>query len=139
EAGGWLSEGHGIDLAMLATAADLETQANGATHMGNDDALLMSEAAHVRIINVSCPRQLLSVMRWVMEGNRGLLYIRVLRSAAPAIYPPAQEFEFGKAYYATRPDGEARATVITSGRGVFEAIGAAEQLSARGIGIDVLD
>src|SRR5690606_28346056 len=36
EAKGWLSEGHGLDLTMLATAADLETQSNGATHMGND-------------------------------------------------------------------------------------------------------
>jgi transketolase len=42
EAGGWLSEGHGVDLALLATAADLETQANGATHMGNDDAVILA-------------------------------------------------------------------------------------------------
>ena len=34
---GWLSEGHGLDLTMLATAANFETRTNGATHMGNDD------------------------------------------------------------------------------------------------------
>jgi hypothetical protein len=28
---GWLSEGHGLDLTMLATAANLETRTNGAT------------------------------------------------------------------------------------------------------------
>ncbi len=138
EAGGWLSEGHGIDLAMLATAADLETQANGATHMGNDDALLLSEAAHVKIINVSCPQQLLAVMRWVMEGNRGLVYIRVLRAPAPAIYGPDFTFEFGRAYAVRSPE-KPRATIITSGRGVFEAIGAADRLEARGIGVEVLD
>ena len=35
---GWLSEGHGLDLTMLATASNFETRTNGATHMGNDDA-----------------------------------------------------------------------------------------------------
>jgi transketolase len=138
EDGGWLSEGHGLDYAMLATAADLDTQANGATHMGNDDALILNEAAHIRIINVSCPRQLLAVMQWVMEGNRGLLYIRILRAPAPALYGADFEFEFGKAY---RPrDTEApQATLITSGRCVHEALGAAEQLDAKGIPIEVVD
>jgi hypothetical protein len=68
---GWLSEGHSIDLTMVATAADLETQSNGATHMGNDDALLFNEAAHVKIINVSCPQQLLGILKWIVEGNKG--------------------------------------------------------------------
>ena len=36
--GGWLSDGHGLDLTMLATAANFETRTNGATHMGNDDS-----------------------------------------------------------------------------------------------------
>lgn len=138
EAGGWLSEGHGIDLTMLATAADLETQSNGATHMGNDDALLLAEAGHVRIINVSCPRQLLAVMQWVMEGNRGILYIRVLRAAAKAIYDADYTFEFGRAYTVTRVSDPA-ATLITSGRGVHEALDAAAQLESRGIHLEVLD
>ena len=138
EDGGWLSEGHGLDYAMLATAADLETQANGATHMGNDDALILGDAAHIRIINVSCPRQLLAVMRWVMEGNRGLLYIRVLRAPAPALYGPDFEFEFGKAYRPRDADAP-KAIVITSGRMVHEALGAAEQLDSKGIPIEVVD
>ena len=37
---GWLSEGHGLDLTMLATAANFETRTNGATHMGNDDCIV---------------------------------------------------------------------------------------------------
>lgn len=138
EAGGWLSPGHGIDFTMLATAADLETQSNGATHMGNDDALLLNEAAHVKIINVSCPQQLLGVMKWIMEGNRGILYVRVLRAPAPAVYGPDFEFEFGKAYTA-RASANAAATVITSGRCLFEALGAAEGLADKGIEVEVVD
>src|SRR5436190_21519646 len=54
---GWLGEGHGLDLTMLATAANFETRTNGATHMGNDDATIFDGVAHVRIIDVSCPQQ----------------------------------------------------------------------------------
>lgn len=138
EADGWLSEGHGLDLTLLATAADLETQSNGATHMGNDDALLMAEGAHVRIINISCPRQLLAAVKWVMEGNRGIVYMRVLRAPAAALYPSDFAFEFGAAYRpraVENPD----ATIVTSGRGVHEALAAADELATRGIQVEVVD
>ena len=138
ESGGWLSEGHGLDLTFLATAADLETQANGATHMGNDDALLMNEVAQLRIINVSCPRQLLAVMKWVMEGNRGLVYARVLRAPAPVVYGSDFVFEYGRAYTLRSAD-EPAATLITSGRGVHEALAAADRLAATGIELEVID
>ncbi len=137
-ADGWLSEGHGLDLTMLATAADLETQSNGATHMGNDDALLMAEGAHVRIINISCPRQLLAALKWVMAGNRGIVYMRVLRAAAVALYPADFTFEFGKAYR-PRPVSNPEATIVTSGRGVYEALAAADRLSAAGVAVEVVD
>ena len=55
----WLSEGHGLDLTLLATAPNLETRTNGATHMGNDDITIFDGIAHLKIIDVSCPRQLL--------------------------------------------------------------------------------
>ncbi len=45
---GWLSEGHGLDLTMLATAANFETRTNGATHMGNDDCTIFDGMAHVQ-------------------------------------------------------------------------------------------
>ena len=47
--------------------------------MGNDDITMFDAIAHLRIIDVSCPRQLLAVMQWIMEGNRGLVYVRVMR------------------------------------------------------------
>lgn len=82
--GGWLAEGHGLDLTMVATAPNLETGTNGATHMGNDDITIFDGMAHLKIIDVSCPQQLLGIMRWIMEGNRGLVYLRVMRAASNA-------------------------------------------------------
>ena len=90
---GWLGEGHGLDLTMLATAANFETRTNGATHMGNDDATIFDGLAHLQIVDVSCPQQMLSLMKWTMEGNRGLLYVRVMRTPSAVIYGSDYVFE----------------------------------------------
>jgi transketolase len=135
---GWLSEGHGLDLTYLATGPDLDTRTNGATHMGNDDTLAFASVAHLKIITASCPRQLLDIMRWIMEGNRGLVYLRVLRASAPVLYNEDFAFEFGKAYTLCESSEDA-ATVITSGRGVHEALKAAAECSSQGIRIGVVD
>ncbi|HKB43815.1 MAG TPA: transketolase C-terminal domain-containing protein [Chitinophagaceae bacterium] len=135
---GWLSKGHGIDLTMVATAPDLETQSNGATHMGNDDVLLFNEVAQVKIINVSCPQQLLGVMKWIMEGNKGIVYLRVLRAPSTVIYDADFTFEFGKAY-TLRKSVDPDAFIVTSGRGVYEALGAATIVETKEIYVDVID
>ncbi|SEI52573.1 Transketolase [Dyadobacter sp. SG02] len=137
-ANGWLSEGHGIDLTLVATAADLETQSNGATHMGNDDALMLAEAAYVQIINVSCPQQLFSIIRWIAEGNRGIIYLRVLRAPSEVIYPVDFQFEPGKSY-AVRNFASPDACIVSSGRGVYEALAASEMLEKAGRHVNVID
>jgi transketolase len=123
-AGGWLSEGHGLDLTMLATASNFETRTNGATHMANDDATIFDGMAHLKIIDVSCPRQLLATMQWIMEGNRGLVYLRVMRTPSAVLYGKDYAFEFGKGQVLQRSTGD-RAVIVSSGRGVHEAIAAA--------------
>ncbi len=135
---GWLSEGHAIDLTMVATAADLETQSNGATHMGNDDVMMINESAHVKIINVSCPQQLLGVMKWIAEGNKGIIYLRVLRAAAQAIYPSDFEFVFGKSYKVWG-NSAPQASIVSTGRGVHEAIDACKVLEKEGLHLEVID
>jgi transketolase len=137
-ASGWLSEGHGLDLTMLATASNFETRTNGATHMANDDNLVFDAIGHLKIIDVSCPQQMLAVMKWIMEGNRGLVYVRLMRTGSPVIYGPEYSFEFGKGHVIRESAGDA-AVVVSSGRGVHEAIGAARLCAKRGIGVTVVD
>jgi transketolase C-terminal domain/subunit len=133
---GWLSEGHGLDLTLLATAANFETRTNGATHMGNDDNTTFDAMAHLRMIDVSCPQQMLGVMKWIMEGNRGLLYVRVMRTPSAVLYPSDYAFEFGKGAF-VYGDRDHDAVIISSGRGVHEGIAAARQ--AGGMRIAVVD
>ena len=135
---GWLSEGHGVDLTYLATASNLDTRVNGATHMGNDDIVVFSGVAGVKIIDVACPNFLVSVMKWIMEGNRGINYVRMMRAASGVIYEPGVEFEYGKAYW-VRGDENAQAVIVSSGRGVHEAIAAVELLAEKGVTAAAVD
>ncbi len=135
---GWLSDGHGLDLTFLATAANFETRTNGATHMGNDDITTFDAVGQLKIIDVSCPQQLLSIMKWIMQGNRGLVYLRVMRTESGVLYGSDFEFSFGEGYRLRAKDEE-QAVIISSGRGVHEALAAAAVCSNRGIETGVVD
>ena len=135
---GWLSDGHGLDLTMLATAANFETRTNGATHMGNDDSVTFDAVAHLNIIDVSCPQQMLALMKWVMDGNRGLLYVRVMRTPSAVLYDPGHQFELGKASFVHGAPADA-ACIVSSGRGVHEAIAAARLCAKSGTQVAVVD
>jgi transketolase C-terminal domain/subunit len=135
---GWLSEGHGLDLTMLATAANFETRTNGATHMGNDDCIVFDGLAHIRIIDVSCPQQMLSIMKWIMDGNRGLVYVRVMRTPSAVLYGPDYVFEFGKGHV-LRESADDVAVIVSAGRGVHEALAAADECRATGLSVGVVD
>ncbi|NJD02896.1 MAG: transketolase [Ruminiclostridium sp.] len=134
----WLSEGHGLDMTFLATAANLDTRENGATHMGNDDIMVFDEIAHLKIIDVSCPRQLLSIMKWIMGGNKGPVYLRVMRAPSGVLYDGEYEFDYQKGFYIMERQ-DAEAVVISSGREVHEAVEAANILIDKGIAISVVD
>ena len=135
---GWLSEGHGLDLTMLATAANFETRTNGATHMGNDDATIFDGIAHVTIVDISCPQQMLSLMNWTMEGNRGLLYVRVMRTPSAVLYGSDFAFELNRGYV-LRESADDAAVIVSSGRGVHEAIAAADHCLKAGVRVGVVD
>jgi transketolase len=137
-ANGWLSAGHGLDLTMLATASNFETRTNGATHMANDDATIFDGMAHLKIIDVACPQQLLAIMKWIMEGNRGLVYLRVMRTPSAVIYGGDYTFEFGQGQV-VRQSADDRAVIVSSGRGVHEALAAAAACFDAGVGVSVVD
>jgi len=135
---GWLSEGHNLDITFLSTASNLDTAVNGATHMSNDDICVFIQTAHLKVIDVSCPQMLLSVAKWIAQGNRGLVYLRVMRNKSSVLYPADFEFEYGRGYY-LRNAGKASPVIISSGHGVTEALKAAALLEKDGIAVSVLD
>lgn len=135
---GWLNEGHNLDITFLATSANLETAVNGATHMGNDDMNLADQLANVKVIDISCPQLLQAVMKWIARGNKGLVYLRTMKTAIRPIYPADFEFTYGKAYYLRKPE-EMQVVFVSCGHGVAEALTAAMSMEKRGIWAGVLD
>jgi transketolase C-terminal domain/subunit len=73
-----------------------------------------------------------------MVGNRGLMYVRVNRAAYPALYGPEFTFEFGRGYM-LRETASDQAVIVSSGRGVYEALAAAEECSREGLSVAVVD
>jgi len=135
---GWLSDGHGLDLTMLATAANFETRTNGATHMGNDDVTIFDGLAHITIVDISCPQQMLSFMQWTMAGNRGLVYARVMRTPSAVLYGSDYTFTLGRGH-ALRDSSNDVAVIVSSGRGVHEALAAAAECANAGLQVAVVD
>lgn len=135
---GWLGEGHTPDITFLATASNLDTGVNGATHMGNDDVTVFSAVAGLKIIDVSCPNQLVGIMRWIMEGGKGLIYLRIMRAASEVLYDPGTDFSYGTA---VRLKGSLKSDVclVSSGRGVHEIIKTSELLEDAGISAAIYD
>ena len=134
----WLAEGHNLDLTFVATAPNFETRTNGATHMGNDDSLVFGQIGHLKIVDISCPNQLLGFLKWVMEGGRGLVYVRIMRAPSGVIYGGDFSFEYGKGYRLKAGEAD-RAWLVSSGRGVHEALEAARRLEQKGVRIGVID
>jgi len=87
---------------------------------------------------VSCPQQMLSLMKWIMEGNRGLLYVRVMRTPSAVIYGGDYTFEFGRGHTLI-DDANAAAVIVSSGRGVHEGLAAAELCRQRGLDVGMVD
>jgi transketolase len=134
----WLAAGHNLDLTFLATAPNFETRTNGATHMGNDDSLVFGQIGHLKIVDISCPNQLLGFLKWVMEGGKGLVYVRIMRAPSGVIYGGDFTFEYGRGFRLKASEAD-RGCLVSSGRGVHEALEAARRLEQKGIPIGVID
>jgi len=137
-ANGWLTEGHNLDITFLSTAANLDGAVNGATHISNDDINTIGQLAHVKIIDTSCPQQFLAVAKWIAEGNKGLVYLRIVRNASPALYDQDYCFEYGKGYILTGNE-MADVIIVSSGHGVSECLNAANILKNDGISVAIVD
>ena len=73
-----------------------------------------------------------------MAGNRGLLYVRVMRAASSVIYDPGYKFEFGKGHILRQTPADA-AVIVSSGRGVHEALAASSNCAGHGVKVGVVD
>jgi transketolase len=71
-------------------------------------------------------------------GIRGLVYVRTSRPKTPVIYGPDEKFTVGGSK-TVRQSARDVATVVAAGVTLTEALKAADELAAKGIGIRVID
>src|SRR5262249_54073570 len=70
--------------------------------------------------------------------HRGIVYIRTSRPKTTVIYSGDESFEIGRAKV-IKQSSDDKATIVTSGVTLFEALGAYDELSAAGIAVRVID
>ena len=70
--------------------------------------------------------------------HKGIVYIRTSRPKTPVIYSGNENFEIGQAKV-IRKTGADKATVVTSGVTLFEALAAYDELKAAGISVRIID
>jgi len=73
-----------------------------------------------------------------MAANRGIHYLRTSRPKTPVIYDNNEQFPIGSAKILRQSAGD-KVTVVAAGVTLFEALKAADELKASGIGITVID
>ena len=109
---------------------------NGGTHMSFEDIGLMRTIPDLVICEPSDPVSLAKLLPQI--ANRyGSSYLRLHRKAITPVYTDAEEFELGKGNVIA--DGSDVTIIATGAVCVAEAIVAAEQLTAEGVSVALID
>lgn len=124
-----------MNVKICATHAGVTVGEDGATHQMLEDLGMMRALPNMIVMSPSDDIQ----TKWAIEEISKIdspVYVRLVRTPAPAIYEENQIFEIGKAIQIG--DG-IDASVIATGITVPEAIKAKEKLEEQGIHIRVID
>ena len=112
---------------------------DGATHQAIEDIALMRVIPNMVVI---APCDVHEARKAVLKAAsfEGPVYIRIARDPSPVVTTPHSPFEIGKAYTFFHKDSAHTKTVgiISTGILAHNAIVAASQLNAEGIGVSVL-
>lgn len=68
---------------------------------------------------------------YIMEGNKGLVYQRIMRAASAVLYKPDYQFKYGKGYW-LYGNIDSEAFLVSSGRQVHESLAAIRKLENQG-------
>ncbi|KON31371.1 transketolase [miscellaneous Crenarchaeota group-15 archaeon DG-45] len=124
-----------LDVKIVATHGGLSPFADGDSHQNIGDVATMRVLPNMRVV---VPADAASAV-WALEAivrSRGPAYLRLGREATPMVHEERSEFTLGRA--SPVRDG-ADAAVIANGVMVALALEAAEDLSAGGLDVGVID
>lgn len=125
----------GLNVKMVVSHGGLSVGADGGSHQQIEDIAIMRAIPNVRVV---IPADGAAVYRLTRAISRqyGPFYMRMARSATPAVYSGSQQFEIGRAV-TLREGGDC--TIAACGITVKMALDAAGMLQREGISARVLD
>ena len=129
-----------LNVKICATHAGITVGEDGATHQCLEDLAIMRVIPGMTVINPSDAVEAAGALKAALDTD-GPFYIRFGRYAVPVVHDEAgYTFEIGKGeIIADAADGVADVTVINSGMFLPNAKEAAEQLSAKGISVRIIN
>ena len=122
---------------LIGSHAGVTIGQDGPSQMGLED-LAMFRAVHGSTVLYPCDANQTGHLVAAMADLPGISYLRTTRGDLPVVYGPDEEFPVGGSKV-LRSGGNDRVTVVAAGATVHEALRAADQLEAEGIGLRVVD
>jgi len=125
------------NLKFVGSHAGVSIGWDGPSQMGLEDLAMFRSLADSVVLY---PADAIATERLVehMVNHKGLMYLRTTREATPILYSPDDEFPLGGCKIPRHSDKD-RATVVSAGITLFEALAAWETLQKMGISIRVID
>jgi transketolase len=125
------------NLKLCGSHAGVSIGEDGPSQMALEDLAMMRA---IETSTVLYPSDAIATERAVALAaeHRGIVYIRTSRPKTPIIYSQDEQFEIGRAKV-IRQSNEDKATIVTCGVTLIEALAAYDQLKAEGISVRVID
>ena len=127
----------GLNIKIAGSHAGVSIGEDGPSQMALEDFALHAAQPNFTVLY---PADAVATERLVAEmaSTAGPMYMRTSRPKTPVIYSNDELFPIGGLKVLRRSDAD-RATVVTGGVTLFEALKAYDQLRAEGINIRVID
>ena len=125
------------NLKLCGSHAGVSIGEDGPSQMALEDLAMMRAIEGSIVLYPSDAIATEHAVRLAAE-HRGIVYIRTSRPKTPVIYSRDEEFAIGRAKVIRESDDD-KATIVTSGVTLFEALAAYDQLMTEGIAVRVVD
>jgi transketolase len=125
------------NIKFVGSHAGVSIGWDGPSQMGLEDLAMFRTLVDGAVLY---PADAVSTERLVEEmvKHQGIMYLRTTREATPILYGPDEEFPLGGCKI-LRSSGQDRATVVSAGITLFEALEAWETLQKMGIFVRIID
>ncbi len=127
------------NVKIIGAHAGVSVGPDGATHQAVEDIALMRVLPNMVVLNPVDVHEARKATLWAAK-HEGPVYIRIGRSDTALVTTVESPFEVGKAqrFHQRNPDLGRTVGIISTGQLTYEALLAATELEARGIGTGVL-